>query len=155
MGSSTVIVSGICWSTVATPTLADNRTINGGKSGNFSSNLTGLNGKTSYNVRAYATNSVGTGYGNELTFNTLETITDIDSNVYNIVTFGTQVWMAENLRTTKLNDGTLITNLPFNETWSGITGPGYWSSRGCTFYNGYSANTGKLCPIGWHVPTCS
>jgi uncharacterized protein (TIGR02145 family) len=80
-------------------------------------------------------------------------ITDINGNKYKTVKIGTQVWMAENLGTTRLNDGTLITNLPFNETWSGITGPGYWSSRGCTFYNGYSVNTGKLCPIGWHVPT--
>jgi uncharacterized protein (TIGR02145 family) len=81
-----------------------------------------------------------------------EPVTDINGNIYKTVKIGTQVWMAENLKTTKLNDGTLITNLPFNETWSGITWPGYWSSRGFTFYNGYSVNTGKLCPVGWHVP---
>jgi uncharacterized protein (TIGR02145 family) len=82
-----------------------------------------------------------------------EPIADINGNSYKTVKIGTQVWMAENLRTTNLNEGTLITKLPFGETWSGITGPGYWGSGGCTFYNGYSINTSKLCPIGWHVPT--
>jgi uncharacterized protein (TIGR02145 family) len=82
-----------------------------------------------------------------------EPITDINGNIYKTVKIGTQVWMAENLRTTKLIDGTLITNLPFYQTWIGITVPGYWGSGGCTFYNGYSVNTGNLCPTGWHVPT--
>lgn len=84
-----------------------------------------------------------------------EPVTDINGNIYKTVKIGTQVWMAENLRATKLNDETLITNLPFNEYWPESIGPGYWGSGGCTFYNGYSVNTGKLCPTGWHVPTSS
>jgi uncharacterized protein (TIGR02145 family) len=80
-------------------------------------------------------------------------ISDLNGNTYETVKIGTQVWMQENLRTTKLNDGTLITNLPFNQIWSGIKGPGYWGSGECTYYNGYCINTGNLCPTGWHIPT--
>jgi len=70
-GSSTVLGRGVCWSTSATPSIADNKTTDGAGAGNFSSNLTGLNGATIYYVRAYATNAIGTGYGMALSFTTL------------------------------------------------------------------------------------
>jgi hypothetical protein len=70
-GGATVTARGVCWSTSANPTTASSHTTNGGGTGSFTSNLTGLNANTLYYVRAYATNSVGTSYGNQVTFTTL------------------------------------------------------------------------------------
>ncbi len=69
-GSETVTARGVCWSTTASPTIADSHTTDGTGTGVFVSNLTGLLETTLYYVRAYATNSIGTSYGNEVTLNT-------------------------------------------------------------------------------------
>jgi len=69
-GSSPVSVRGVCWSTNQNPTTANNKTNDGGGIGTFVSSITGLTAGTIYYVRAYATNSVGTSYGNEITFET-------------------------------------------------------------------------------------
>jgi Protein of unknown function (DUF1566)/Putative Ig domain len=67
-----VIVRGICWSTNSNPTIAlSTKTIDGSGKGSFSSNLSGLNSGITYHVRAYATTSTGTVYGNDITFTTL------------------------------------------------------------------------------------
>jgi len=90
------------------------------------------------------------------------TVTDIDGNVYNTVTIGTQVWMKENLKTTKYNDGTAIPLVTDNIAWGNLTSPGYcwdkndYATYGVTYgalYNWYAVNTGKLAPSGWHVAT--
>ena len=88
-----------------------------------------------------------------------EVVTDIDGNTYTTVTIGTQIWMVENLKTTKLNDGTAITFSLSEQTWSDLTTPGYSlvAYEGSEnlygyFYNWYAVNTGKLAPTGWHVP---
>lgn len=69
-GGSTVTERGVVWSTSPNPTLSynDGMTINGSGMGSFASLLTGLTPNTTYYVRAYATNSAGTAYGNELDF---------------------------------------------------------------------------------------
>ena len=69
-GESAVTAKGVCWSTSANPTTADDYTTNGSETGVFISNITGLNSGTTYYYRAYATNSIGTGYGDELSFAT-------------------------------------------------------------------------------------
>lgn len=69
-GGEDITDKGVCWSTSTNPTVADSKTNEGSGSGNFVSNLVGLAEGTPYYVRAYATNSVGTAYGNELTFTT-------------------------------------------------------------------------------------
>jgi exo-beta-1,3-glucanase (GH17 family) len=73
-GSREVVSRGVCWSTVH-PTVADNKTTDGSGAGSFTSIISGLNGASKYNVRAYATNSVGTAYGNEISFTTNSTFT--------------------------------------------------------------------------------
>ena len=62
-GGSTITASGICWSTTATPTTSDFKTTDGTTTGIFTSALTGLTAGTTYYVRAYATNAIGTSYG--------------------------------------------------------------------------------------------
>lgn len=70
-GGSTVTARGVCWSMTANPTLADNFSVDGNGLGFFTSAITGLSGcGTIYYVRAYATNSTGTGYGNQNTVST-------------------------------------------------------------------------------------
>jgi hypothetical protein len=69
-GTATITTRGLCWSTNTTPTIIDSKNINGAGAGQFTSSITGLSPSTKYYVRAYATNSVGTGYGNAMSFTT-------------------------------------------------------------------------------------
>ena len=71
IGSSSITANGVCWSTSATPTTANSKTTDAIGASTFSSSITSLNVNTTYYVRAYATNSFGTGYGDQLTFTTL------------------------------------------------------------------------------------
>jgi len=165
-GNATVTARGVCWSPTSNPTVANNKTTDGTGTGSFTSSLTGLTANTTYYVRAYATNSMGTSYGSQVsimtTSNSGGTVTDIDGNVYNTVTIGTQVWMVENLKTTKYNDGTSIPNVTDNTAWGNLATPGYcWYNNDVAtnknvygaLYNWFTVNTGKLCPTGWHVPS--
>ena len=69
-GGLAITARGVCWSTSSTPTIADSHTTDGTGTGNFSSTLTGLTPNATYYVRAYATNSHVTVYGNQLSFTT-------------------------------------------------------------------------------------
>ena len=69
-GNSPVTARGVCWSTSSNPTISDNHTSDGTGEGSYSSNISGLNCFTTYYVRAYATNSVGTSYGDVVSFAT-------------------------------------------------------------------------------------
>jgi hypothetical protein len=69
-GSGPVTERGVCWSIFECPTIDDARTIDGSGMGVFTTNITDLNSETTYFVRAYATNSTGTGYGECLSFTT-------------------------------------------------------------------------------------
>jgi uncharacterized protein (TIGR02145 family) len=90
-----------------------------------------------------------------------QTVTDADDNTYEVVTLGTQTWMAENLKTTKYNDRIEIPEIKDSLAWLSETEGAYtWFRNDSTnkqvhgaLYNWYSVNTGKLCPAGWHVPT--
>ena len=161
-GNATVTERGICYSTNTNPTMSNSKIAIGSGTGSFSNTITGLTASTTYYVRAYATNNQGTAYGNEVSFKTdNETVTDVDGNVYHTVTIGTQVWMVENLKTTKYNDGTAIPLVTSLTVWASLSAPAYcWYNNEATnksaygaLYNWYTINTGKLCPIGWHVPT--
>lgn len=73
-GGSTVSVRGICWSTSQGPTTSGSKTTDGSGTGNYFSILTNLSFSTTYYVRAYATNSVGTAYGSEVSFTTASSV---------------------------------------------------------------------------------
>ena len=160
-GGATISVSGICWATTTAPLATGSHTTDGTISGTFASTMTSLSPGTQYFVRAYATNSVGTAYGNELSFNTK--LADVDGNTYNTVTIGSQVWMAENLKTTKYSDysHTAISNVTDNTAWAALIDPAFcWFNNDNAnkniygaLYNWFAVNSGILCPTGWHPPT--
>ena len=258
-GGAAVSNRGVCWNMIGNPSTSDNKTSDGAGTGGYISTITGLAPNSSYYVRAYATNSTGTGYGTIMSFTTLGqapsasidgatnitsvsatmngfvnannlsttvtfeygttqnfgstiaatpgTITgntktnvsvnvsgltvsttyyyrikavnslgttlsnyitfatgfyDGDGNLYSFTTIGNQVWMTENLKTTKYNDGTAIPLVTDGNAWAALYTPGYcWYANDAAsykvpygaLYNWYAVNTGKLCPSGWHVPT--
>ena len=91
-----------------------------------------------------------------------QTVKDIEGNVYKTVTIGKQVWMKENLKTSKYNDGKAIPLVTDNAAWSTLATPGYcyYNNDDITYkstygglYNWFAVSTGKLCPIDWHVPS--
>jgi uncharacterized protein (TIGR02145 family) len=88
-------------------------------------------------------------------------VSDIDGNSYKTIVIGKQTWMAENLRTAKYNDNTVIPNETSNSAWTSLS-----TAAQCTYntnndtlliygryYNWYAVESKKLCPLGWHVPT--
>ena len=178
-GGADITEKGVCWDTNSKPTIAlSTKTMNGVGSGAYVSTMTGLEPGVNYFVRAYAINSVGIVYGNEVSFtsNTAEgeigfntdlkygTVTDTAGNSYKTIVIGTQIWMAENLRTNKYNDGTSIPFVSDRDAWIYLKTPAYcWYNNDSisnaylygASYNWYTINTGKLCPLGWHVPNNS
>jgi len=164
-GNYSVTARGVCWGEYSNPTITYNTdfTTNSSGTGTFTSVLTNLTEGTTYYVRAYATNSLGTSYGMQVSFTTLAaTVTDYDGNIYHTVKIGTQEWMMENLKTKHYNDGSLIPNITDNTGWSALITGAYCdnnnnSSNSTTYgrlYNWYAVNDSrKLAPIGWHVPS--
>lgn len=136
---------------------------------------------TTYYVRAYATNQIGTAYGNEVSFTTISmpslaqpcsstpSLTDYDGNTYNTVQIGTQCWMRENLRTTHYSNGDEIltgTNSSYdtayryapNDDSSEVATHGYlynWAAvmHGSLPSNAVPSGVQGICPTGWHVPS--
>jgi uncharacterized protein (TIGR02145 family) len=184
-GGAGIIYRGVCWSTEPNPTIEENITVNGSGSGTFTSVLSSLSESTTYYVRAYATNSVGTAYGSQQSFTTPEKdpilfnpdlvygfVADIDGNTYKTIQIGTQVWMAENLKTTRYNDGTKIPLVSDSLAWQNLEGydeytsyhyvyPGFcWYGNDTArskktygaLYNFSAVIRGKVCPSGWNVP---
>ena len=174
-GGGYIIAKGISWSTDPDWYIyEDDNTIYGNETGSgpFVSYLSNLNPGTIYYVKAYAVNSAGIGFGSTLSFTTAAassgpglpfgTVSDIEGNIYKTIRIGNQTWMAENLKTTKYNDGELIPNITGDVEWLEFTSGAYcWYNNDGTgnkntygaLYNWYSVNTGKLCPAGWHVPS--
>ena len=255
-GSSTIISRGVCWSTESSPTIANNKTIDGSGEGSFSSTLTDLKGETNYHVRAYASNNAGTAYGLEMSFNTIgkppapgalpatnisttsatlnasvnanflsttvtfeygtttdygdtltanqsplaggsvtivdadvkvlspatfyhfrvktvnqlgttfgndltfsTKLTDVDGNIYNTVIIGSQIWMKENLKTTRYRNGDLIGTT--SQVTLDITSeptPKYQWAHSITdygrLYTYYAITDSRnVCPDGFHIPT--
>ncbi len=90
------------------------------------------------------------------------TLTDIDGNIYRTVKIGEQIWMAENLKVTHLNNGTPIPYQPDNMSWCNTSSLAYcWYANNSgnyedpygAHYNWFAADNENICPSGWHVPT--
>jgi uncharacterized protein (TIGR02145 family) len=161
-GHSVVSETGVCYSQVPNPDLDENRVNLSGGLSEFSGKIESLEQGTTYYVRAYAINSKGVSYGEEVSFRTDPPLTDADGNEYKTVIIGEQIWMAENLKTTKYNDGTSIPLITDGTTWSTYNDGAYCYFANDTnnqiiygnLYNWYAVvDNRKLCPSGWHVPT--
>jgi uncharacterized protein (TIGR02145 family) len=158
-GGLSISERGVCWSTSQNPTVADDKTTNGSGTGHFVSNIIGLTPNTTYYIRAYETSNAGTFYGNEFILKTFTgMITDIDGNVYKTVTIGSQLWMAENLKTTRYQNGDTIKPglRGINDIVKNEQEPRYQWDKGQygRYYTWYAAADHRnVCPVDWHLPT--
>lgn len=91
-----------------------------------------------------------------------QTISDIDGNIYNTMSIGTQTWTVENLKTTKYANGDSIQYESVDSIWGGLTVPAFSTYNNDTtyrneygnLYNFYTVvDSRNLCPNGWHIPT--
>jgi uncharacterized protein (TIGR02145 family) len=171
IGGATISSSGVCWSTTSKPTINNSKTTDGTGIGAYISSITGLTPASTFYLRAYATNSAGTAYGREINFTTSAasaSVTDIDGNVYNTITIGNQLWMQQNLKTTKYSNGDLIGTTvyaSFDLDKSNEIRPKYhWAYNGMEsnialygrLYTWYTVvDSRNICPVGWHVPSDS
>lgn len=95
--------------------------------------------------------------------NEMGQVSDIDGNVYHTVTIGTQVWMVENLKTTKYRNGDPILNVTDNSAWASLTSGAFcwynndaasYKSAYGALYNGFSVSDSRnIAPAGWHIAT--
>ena len=169
-GGAAVTARGVCWSTDSLPTIADSETTDSSGTGSYVSAISGLTANTPYYVRAYATNSAGTGYGEERSFTTESqsgpdstgTVTDYDGNVYQTVKIGDQWWMAENLKVIHYRNGDSLPNVTDGGTWTYLTSGAYCAYGNDAnnvavygrLYNWYAVVDSRgIAPQGWHVPT--
>lgn len=164
-GGVNLLSRGACWDTIPNPTIANSKTIDGSGIGAFTTAVPYLNPNTTYYLRAYATNSVGTSYGNEIVFTTMPIsalVYDFDANTYDTIHVGSQVWLKQNLKTSRLRNGKPLLDATNAMLWGNTS-----SSSFCIYnnsitndsiygklYNWYAAaDTNKICPINYHLPT--
>lgn len=165
-GGDIISEVGFCVGENSSPTVNDIKFTSSKNIDNvFKIRINNLTPGRKYYIRAFAKNSKGYGYGNELTFYTLdnngEPLTDIDGNIYKTVVIGRATWMAENLKVKRYNDGSPIIFLPNVNDWINT------NEGACCYYNnseeGFSTfgllynwlaanNIKKICPDGWHLP---
>ena len=180
MGLSNVTERGICVSKNTNPTISDKKISSNSTGSVIIGQITGFTSGETYNIRAYQKNTTTQVYSDNLV--ATMPVADIDGNSYTIVKIGNQVWMSQNLKTSKFRDGTEIayfdktqnagwatsgTNLTpaycwifgeastfvyTNDTWN--NGTDKIAKTFGAYYNWYTASDKKnLAPEGWHVPT--
>jgi uncharacterized protein (TIGR02145 family) len=179
-GGSAVTATGFKYATNAALT-SPTDAAGSGTSSPFTGSLTGLTASTQYWAVGYATNAVGTSYGDTITFTTSAAAASASCSVpsvtydgytYPTILIGSQCWLAENLRNANYNDGAAIPGNLDDATWTttssgaqtvygdgsstvydGSSDEGANLATYGRLYNWHAVNTGKLCPTGWHVPT--
>ena len=140
--------------------------MNGAGLGVYTGIIPNLNPSTTYYVRAYATNSLGTSYGNEVIFSTYTSngfsscgaVSDIDGNHYQTVLIGSQCWTQSNLRTSRyINGDSVVTGLSdtsWSTTYQGAFVISQYPSDFGFYYNHYAAIDSRgICPTGWRIPS--
>jgi len=161
-GGSAILAKGIVWSKNREPNISmSTKTNEGGNSSNYISKLTNLTPDTRYYLRAYATNSVGTEYGQEQTF-----VTEKEAVVFSgPISIGSQVWQTKNLNVDRFRNGDPIPEARTKEEWEAAGERGqpaccYYennASNGSIYgklYNWHAASDSRgICPPGWHLPS--
>ncbi len=169
-GNARITKKGVLITKKGTPTLENSLDINisflGNTSEYFNIILEGLEPETNYNIRAYAVNEVGVGYGNIINFTTTELlikgngVVDIDNNRYPTIIYNDSEWSTKNLEVEHYRNGDVIPQVQDPVEWSKLT-TGAW----CYYEN--DTEIGKICgklynyyavidprglaPVGWHV----
>lgn len=171
-GGAEVTERGVCWNITGDPTISDNTVPGGSGTGMFSCTIAGQDPGTIYSVRAYATNSVGTNYGDQMNYLTLaedpnagwepgdDWIDTRDDQVYGTIQMGSQVWMTDNLNYGKRIDGM------YNSGNNSIVEKYCYDDDvyNCDYYGGLYQWTEMMdyltvessqgiCPSGWHIPS--
>jgi len=120
---------------------------------------------TTFHFRIIAITSAGETVSNDNTFTKLEPVYDVEGHAYNIMTFGKDVWMVENLRTKKYSDGTLISHGLYSPANSISNVPAYeylydWAASikqppryDSVMIDLSGQKVRGVCPTGWHLPT--
>ena len=149
-GGAIVTTRGVCWSSSPNPTISDNYTFDGNGIGNFTSNITGLAAGTTYYVRAYATNAIGTAYGNQISFTTAA---QSKPAVFSVSATDSVVFSPGNLQWSATNGGNTATThaVAGNGTAAGTWrfAPHQWDTLGANNGNISSTYTGWIDLFGW------
>jgi len=170
---SAIIDKGICWSSAPNPLVYQNAMVSAGNTpGDFKKSVQGLAINTTYYARAYIISNIGIVYGNTISFTTLAadqfnpnisygSVSDLDGNTYRTVSIGNREWFAENLRSSRFADGSLIPELIQDSingnpieypTWCSINFNEHYDNPWGKLYNTYSiADDRNICPAGWRV----
>lgn len=175
-GGSEITSFGVCWDKTPDPTIEGEHISFNEGTGTYFTTINNLELSTIYYVRAYAINSTGLAYGNQVMFRTNDTpVTDIDGNVYPTVVIGEQVWMTKNLAVSRYADGTPVPFVPQEEWWDSLR----VDEKAYCFYNNSTTNLAiygalyswnaavngqdsispdvqiiqGICPDGWHLPS--
>ena len=162
-----VTEKGLCWSDQPNPDIFGQHLAMGDGATSFTATMTGLTPGYHYYVRAYATNSHGTAYGEERSFfarndanpcpnDTL--VTDFDGNVYHTVQIGLQCWLRENLRSTHYADGSYFSEMYYaNNDSSTLALYGRLYKWNTVMHGAESSEVPGavqgVCPDGWHLPS--
>lgn len=138
-GGAQVTAKGVCWSINQLPTILDNKTINGTGTGSFNSNMIGLNEHTTYYVRAYATNSSGTAYGNQMSFTTKTY--DLGQNYDGGIIFYIDGTGLHGLMCAPTDQGFAVWGCPYSDI-TGATGTSIGTGESNTIYIVNNCGTG-------------
>jgi hypothetical protein len=133
-GGATISVRGVCWATTASPAISNSHTTDGTGTGAFTSSVTGLAASTTYHIRAYATNSAGTAYGNDLQFTTtIQPTLSVTPSLQNV----TEATGTTSFILTSNSSWTAVSN----QSWCTVTGSGNGNG---TINANYTENTSIL-----------
>lgn len=182
-GGSSVTDRGFYYGPSQDPVTSGTKVSEGSGTGSYAITITGLSAGDIYYFVAYATNSVGTGYGSEISFTTDKpditgqtgTLTDYDGATYNWIGIGKQAWMAENLKVTHYANGTAIPLVEGTTEWDALTetdkaycwydnstinrdtygGLYTWAAamNGSSSSDANPSGVQGVCPSGWHLPS--